>query len=65
MFVVERSQDRFLGAGRLSMQRRLECKANALLKRLPTVLREEMRDLLIQAWRREAPQGMAAEFDAR
>ena len=35
-----------------------------VLVRLPTVQRNELRELLINAWRREAPKRLVEEFDS-
>jgi len=36
-----------------------------VLARLPTVQRHELRELLIKAWRREAPKNLVEEFDSK
>ncbi len=35
-----------------------------ILVRLPTVQRDELRELLVKAWRNEAPKSLVAEFDS-
>ena len=37
----------------------------ALLVRLPTVQRDELHELLIKAWRKEAPKRLVEEFDSK